>query len=362
MFVNRKKICVILQLLLSTSIIFIFIVIVHVKKSFSLVSMDKVTPVKDAFGFVNDGHHFNKSTNANTNNVGSFNLDLRIIVITYNRPVSLLRCLKSLNDVDYIGHRVKLDIFIDRSSKSKAVSQITYSIAKAFSFLHGKKTVNVHKKHVGLYGQWLETWRPTEDNKEIAVILEDDITVSPFFYEWLRAAHAQYDARTDVSGYALANVNQLAAAPGGIVVPLNYTAYIYPILGSWGFSPHRDRWREFLAWYDSASIDASFNPYVKGIRHTEWYESFQKTNYQKSMWSMWHIYFSHIHKLYCVFPNLPDHYMFARNHQDRGFHYSGNVKADQVDKLVSNLNWNPDILKMPKNPIKVDYYGHISVG
>ncbi|CAH1778911.1 unnamed protein product [Owenia fusiformis] len=360
MFLNRKPKCAVLQcVLILTSILFLGFVLI--KSQFNLALTDKNIPAKDKIEFENNGRHLYKRSGLRFN-FETNNLDLRIIVITYNRPMSLLRCLNSLNDADYVGHRVKLDIFIDRSSKSKKVDQETYSIAKAFSFLHGEKTVNVHKKNVGLYGQWLDTWRPTEDNKEIAIILEDDMTVSPYFYKWLRAAHAHYDTRADVSGYALANVYQLAAAPGGIVVPLNYTAYMYTVLGSWGFSPHRNRWQEFLVWYDSASTNASFNPYVEGIRHTEWYKSFQKTNSEGSMWEMWHIYFSHIHKLYCVFPNLPDRYMFGRNHQEPGLHYSGNVKVDQLDKLVSKSNWNPDILKMPKNAIKVDYYGRISFG
>ena len=50
----------------------------------------------------------------------------------------------------------------------------------------------MHTRHVGLYGQWLYTWRPREGNKEDVMYfkghqenvmyLEDDVDAGPFTY------------------------------------------------------------------------------------------------------------------------------------------------------------------------------------
>jgi hypothetical protein len=37
-----------------------------------------------------------------------------------------------------------------------------------------------------------QLWQPTEETKEMAVIFEDDLTVSPFFYRYLKNVHAKY--------------------------------------------------------------------------------------------------------------------------------------------------------------------------
>ncbi len=109
-------------------------------------------------------------------------VDLRIIVMVYNRPQSLKKCLNSLSDVDYLGDRVSLHIWIDRVPNTDIIPMETYVTAKRFMFRHGQYYVHIQPNHVGIQGQWLNTWRPRSGSKEIALFLEDDMTVSPFFY------------------------------------------------------------------------------------------------------------------------------------------------------------------------------------
>ena len=60
-----------------------------------------------------------------------------------------------------------------------------------------------HTDHVGLYGQWMGLWPHREDIKEIAVIFEDDVTVSPFFYRYLKVVHAKYASSPNINSVAL---------------------------------------------------------------------------------------------------------------------------------------------------------------
>ena len=46
--------------------------------------------------------------------------------------------------------------------------------------------MHVQSRHVGIYGQWIDTWRPPLDSNELVLLLEDDITPSRFAYRWLK--------------------------------------------------------------------------------------------------------------------------------------------------------------------------------
>jgi hypothetical protein len=65
-------------------------------------------------------------------------------------------------------------------------------VGDKFVFEKGSKTVINQTRHIGLYRQWMGFWQPTEETKEIAVIFEDDLTVSPLVYLYLRNVHAKY--------------------------------------------------------------------------------------------------------------------------------------------------------------------------
>ena len=39
--------------------------------------------------------------------------------------------------------------------------------------------------------------------KEMVVIFEDDVTVSPFFYRYLKVVHAKYDSSPNINSFDL---------------------------------------------------------------------------------------------------------------------------------------------------------------
>ena len=137
---------------------------------------------------------------------GDNDFDLRVVVITFNRANSLKRLLDSLNKAEYAGDGVKVEIWIDRS-QTGVIHEPTVDVAKNFQFFHGSSEVIIRPVHAGLYGQWLTTWHPMLTTTEIAVILEDDITVSPYFYKYLKTAHKKYDSFPDINGYSLQGVS-----------------------------------------------------------------------------------------------------------------------------------------------------------
>ncbi|CAH1784460.1 unnamed protein product [Owenia fusiformis] len=296
--------------------------------------------------------------------------DLRVIVLTGSRGSSLQICLDSLNNATYNGDQILLEIWIDRDKKNQ-LDQNVFEVADKFKFIHGKKELKVHPEHAGIHKQWIDTWTPPEDNKEIGLILEDDIDVSKYFYTWLKKAYAIYGTRSDVAGIGLSTVmpDYLAstkikacndrkrhknAEHCEVRAPLSQTIYMYRIATTWGFAPNPISWRKFQKFYHEEKKSTHFKPNVPGIRHTQWY-----AKYGETMWSIWHVYHMYINKLYCIFPNLPKYQKFGNHRKEAGDHTTKWTHEywakSQYNTMVKT--WNETFLDMPLYPAKVDYDG-----
>jgi len=69
-------------------------------------------------------------------------VDLRVIVITFNRADSLSKLLRSLDTLVLDGQRAALEIWIDRDRKN-CVDQRTLKVASAFNWRGGHTRVHV---------------------------------------------------------------------------------------------------------------------------------------------------------------------------------------------------------------------------
>lgn len=107
-------------------------------------------------------------------------------MLACNRATALLLLLRSLNRLQLAGSTVALEIFVDRN-KTGALDEQTFAVARDFTFRFGAKRVHVCPHHVGIYGQWLDTWCPSANSSEQALLLEEDLVISPMSWRWLRA-------------------------------------------------------------------------------------------------------------------------------------------------------------------------------
>jgi len=177
-------------------------------------------------------------------------VDLRIIVITFNRPESLLKLLNSLNSLALDNQSAVMEIWIDRDRKSHKVHNQTVTLASEFQWSKGPTRVHVHETHVGLYGQWINTWRPLDNSdEELAMFLEDDLSVSKYAYRWVRAVFQAYGERTDFAGASLVGyqIPYLSVKPkrNKLAGPKNHTVFMHKCFGWWGFVPKPMHWRYF---------------------------------------------------------------------------------------------------------------------
>jgi len=78
-------------------------------------------------------------------------VDLRLLVLAYNRPESLGACLESLEAAEYGEEdRVALHVWIDGCPENSEEQQKKIYVAQSFNFSHGAYHVHVRSQHVGV--------------------------------------------------------------------------------------------------------------------------------------------------------------------------------------------------------------------
>ena len=298
-------------------------------------------------------------------------VDFRLIVMTFNRNDSLEKCLLAISHVDTMDRKVAVDIWVDRSKEDKKTKQPavihkpTVLVAEKFKRDWKKGRVCIHQRERNAYidGQWIDTWRPRDNSKEIALILEDDVDVSPQALRWLEAVHGQYDRQEDIAGYTLQmEGTQFFRGNRGRLQGLkHHNVFLYPVLGTWGFSLRAKSWSKFQDWFHTKN--KTVKPYVPNIVPTEWYKSFEHSGTERSMWEMWHIYFSFINNLYTVYCNLHVKYdnnniLLSSNRKEKGLHYDGGGSIGHVRWDLMTSEWLPKYAVFPNMEVRYSYEGN----
>ena len=305
-------------------------------------------------------------------------VDLRIIVIASHRPVALDILLQSLDKLELDGAEAALDIWLDRDKAKNRINNGTLQVAHSYNWSLGVTRVHVWPRHVGIYGQWIDTWCPAADSREMALILEEDIVISPYAWRWLRATRDAFEARDDIAGYTLQSESVFTSIAPRKSLKTNrkHTAFAYRLFGTWGFAPHPRRWTEFVSWYketidSSTRTNRTFKPYVDNLIMTSWYKQHEKTRRQDTMWSIWFIYFTNKHLLYTIYNNLNSYirkgtnYLSVHNSAYGGIHYK-QIKSPNATKIQAQVrakllkSWDKNYVKFPTDMCAFDYYGNFS--
>lgn len=209
-------------------------------------------------------------------------LPFRIVILTQRRHWSLLRLLRSVDAADYSSAGpggVRLEIRVDYHDSYDHDETLT--LARDFDFRHGTKEVIPLNSTRGLQYAWFEAWIPTSDD-ERAVIVEDDMELSPLWFSWLTRAWDEYGQRADLGGISLCR-QRLNASDGKIVMVQNSDPFLYRIPGSFGFSPHAMHWKKFISWVLSIDL-LSVNIDVKGTVTTDWHRAIPNSWEQYWIW------------------------------------------------------------------------------
>ena len=185
--------------------------------------------------------------------------------------------LESLNSLELDGDKAVVEIMIDVPQKG-FVHEDTLQVAKSFRWSKGDLKVTVQEKHMGLIGQWINSWRPKNKTRvvgdemdyEICLILEDDLVVSKWAYRWLRAARNKFRKQREIMGITLQSADLINAATGGSFKYPKITgpSFLYKTVSSWGLAPDAEHWTAFQSWYDE--YHESTKPYVPNTVMLKW--------------------------------------------------------------------------------------------
>ena len=289
-------------------------------------------------------------------------VDIRIIILTYNRPTSLQKCLNSTQYLQMDGDQASMEIWIDRNYRGE-VDASTVAVSKNFTWPQGPVTVHVQQSHAGLHGQWINTWKPQAGSKELSLFLEDDVDISPYGYVWLKRAWNKYGNDRNLGGIVLQNEYIITAAGRlkGVTFPRpeKDPLFMYPILMPWGFAPNPKYWTIFQDWYHNMKSNSEFLPFVpEAGLYNSWFKDMVKANRTNSMWTMWYNYFCHKNKLHMIYANLPKYTgrsdtRLVCHRKENGLHFNGNTVESCYDTLLTR--WSDYLVKWPEH-IKVYNY------
>lgn len=284
-------------------------------------------------------------------------------ILTFNRPASLLRLLESLERAIYPAEKqITLIISVDQDenmNSSNHLRENVLNVAKTFRFSHGQcRLENLHR-HIGLVGQWINAWEPSDDN-EILVVFEDDLTVSQHWFTWLNLAVSNYYADSTnfdsrLFGISLQSQKTIVGedmyrkrgqSPASLLSPeIKY--YKYQLLGTWGAVFFPRHWKEFQQWYHS--LNPGFEPCVPTLYSNFWWK-----RKPKSVWSQWFIRFAFERGYYSLYTNFPNEMALVTNHREPGENFAG--KKPPTNDLLENLTYSDLRFPLSRDILIYDFH------
>ena len=211
-----------------------------------------------------------------------------ICAIGYNRLDSLSRLLKSLSNADYGDDNVTLIISIDNSG-----SDILEKYAEMFDWKYGNKIVRTFPERQGLRKHVLKCGRLVVDYDAIA-IFEDDVIVSPAYYQYMKQAVEFYEKSDKIAGISLYTHRWNVATNTPFIPEVgSKDVFFLQYAQSWGQVWMKKQWLDFEKWYKDNSGNIGNDPNIpKNVR--EW---------PNSSWLKYHIKYCIEKDKYFVYPN-----------------------------------------------------------
>lgn len=242
-----------------------------------------------------------------------------IVAIGYNRYKSLKRLLYTLNNAHY-EEDVTLIISIDFGQNSDVVE-----LAENFQWCHGDKIIRVFQENQGLKKHILQCIDYSVEYGA-AVIFEDDIVPSYFFYDYIKQALVAYEGDDRI--FALGLYSQIWNGYSNkkfFPVRNGTDAYLTQCECSWGECFIGRQWKKFRGWYDEKKEDLE-------VREDLPPAVFKWTN----SWAKYVAYYIVENGLYFVIP----YDSFSTNFHDKGTHTAMDTSIYQVPLMFGRKQYN----------------------
>jgi hypothetical protein len=243
-----------------------------------------------------------------------------ICIITFDRPKSLKRLLDSLLSANYYQHSVDLMFSIDtKDGKDSLATKEVQNFAHRFRWPYGKKIIRRRQRHGGLVTAVIESWYPMYDN-EFYLFAEDDIELSPAWYQWAMLAIGKYrfDSKYLKFSGTIAGISLYTNRLLETVWPYqirhirdmtNSSAILYQLPCSWGGIYFPEHWKIFRE-YALLRSKVVNNILLEHSTTNGWTNSWVKFMHELMYLKSWTL----------LYPNFPSEESFATNHIEPGVH------------------------------------------
>ncbi|KAM0790421.1 hypothetical protein ACM66B_003302 [Microbotryomycetes sp. NB124-2] len=272
----------------------------------------------------------------------------RIIILTKNRFGSFRRLCDSVRAAKPVQSEVVVNIHIDMDAdRTREVDEAYEEYVGAWKRQAGAlQAVNVewHEESLGLRRAVLTSWSPKSQH-EFAILLEDDIEVSPHFLQYAENMVRSYvyrdEADSRLVGISLysprynealerySNLEQRGTSP----------VFAYQQPQSWGAVLLHEPWKRFLQWFDAFPRDV--DPLVPNSMTNRW--PFEK--HLAEYYLRWMIETGS----YLIYPNLPDGRSYSTNHVEVG---TNDKVSDPAGRKIIEAKFTVPLL-----PASADFEG-----
>ena len=237
-----------------------------------------------------------------------------ILVVAYNRTDGFIRLLNSLANASY-SENVDLIISIDYSGTRDVLD-----IAKDFAWLYGDKIIREFESRQGLRKHILSCGNYLSKYQAI-VVLEDDLIVSPAFFEYTVQTIERYYEEKRIAGISLYSFSINVNINKPFIPQRNqYDVYYQQLAQSWGQIWLKKQWKEFMEWYNQIE-DTSFNCDLLPRNISQW---------PASSWLKYHDLYCVMNDKFFVYPYVSLTSCFS----EKGEHALENKNAYQVPMMT----------------------------
>lgn len=223
-----------------------------------------------------------------------------IVVVAFNRPKSLKRILASLAN-SRKAEGARLIISIDNNEPENLP---ILDIARNFEWPFGEKEVIYQPARLGLRNHIIKCGDLTEKYGSV-IILEDDLFVSPYFYDYAVQALEYYDNDDKIGGISLYNhVDEDMTELPFVPIQDDSDVYFIQFPSSWGQAWSAKQWKLFREWY-------ALEPDLTKIRISP-----QALSWSEKSWKKYYNAYLVESGRYFVFPRVS----LTSNFNDKGTH------------------------------------------
>lgn len=260
--------------------------------------------------------------------------EITVVAVGYNRVYALKRLLNSLNRAEYDYTDIRLVISLDHSDDREIAE-----MAEQFKWLHGEKLVITHTVRLGLREHILSCGDLTEKYGAV-MILEDDLYVSPDYYNYAMKTLLKYGDHPKIAGIALYTKRELLESEYPFFpMKTGDDIYFQQFATSWGQVWNARMWKGFREWYKNNPV----LPHHPDVPVEIW-------GYPESSWAKF--YQTYIVDTGKFFVYSYD--SLTTNFGEAGEHFTSNSSSAQSILFLGKKDY-----RMPEfeNGIKYDIYG-----